>query len=82
MIIGGLWQFIGLMIGAFLWYNLILEFSIIIVFIAYPLFSTVFDLFFIPISAILNEGMRKKLNLQYFEDILESTIIRRDFKRK
>ena len=74
MIIGGIWQFVGLMIGAFVWYLGFLSFYLIIVFIVYPLYSTIFDLFLIPLSLLLNKGLRSAFNLKFFNDLLNEPI--------
>lgn len=71
MIIGGIWQYVGLMIGAFFWYFFVLDYTHIIVLVAYPLFSTIFDLFLIPVSLILNEILRRAFKFRYFNGELQ-----------
>lgn len=70
MIIGGIWQYIGLMIAGFIWYAGFLTWKVYIVFIWFPVLLTAFDLFLIPVSVLLNKVLRSVFKVRYFDDLL------------
>ena len=71
MVIGGIWQYFGLMIAGFIWYLGFLNWRVYVVFIFYPLYLTIFDLFFIPVSIILIKLLRNLFKVKYFDDLLK-----------
>ena len=73
MIIGGIWLYLGLMISAFIYYEVFisgLSWKLYAVYIWFPFFSTVYDLLLIPISLALNKALRKILKIRYFDELL------------
>ncbi|GAI13780.1 unnamed protein product, partial [marine sediment metagenome] len=73
MIIGGIWQYLGLMISAFIYYEVFisgLSWKLYAVYIWFPFFSTVYALLLIPISLALNKALRKILKIRYFNELL------------
>jgi len=70
MIIGGIWQYLGIMIAGFIWYAGFLTWKLYIVFIWYPFYSTIFDLFLIPVSILVNKAFRFVFKVQYLDDLL------------
>lgn len=73
MVIGGIWQYFGLVISAFIYYEALISgfrWQLYAVYFAYPLFSTIYDLFLIPISIILNFFIRKIVHIENFHDLL------------
>ena len=73
MVIGGIWQYFGLVISAFIYYEVFISgfhWQLYAVYYAYPLFSTIYDLFLIPLSIILNFIIRKIVHIENFHDLL------------
>lgn len=76
ILIGAIWLYIGLMISAYIYYEIIISFfhwQLYAVYIFYPLFLTVYSLFLIPLSVILNILLKHTLKITYFDDFLGFT---------
>ncbi len=70
-LIGATWQIFGLLLGVIIWLALILQFRNVLVIVFYPLLATIFDFFFIPVSILLNEIIRRVLKVKYVSDLVE-----------
>jgi hypothetical protein len=74
MIIGAIWQYLGLVVGAYIYYEIIISFfhwQLYAVYIFYPLYLTVYGLLLIPLSVILNIVLKHIFKVKYFDDLLE-----------
>ncbi len=69
LVIGGLYEALGLLLVYFIYYRLVLYWIFDFV-VIYALLSALLDLLFIPLSLILNLAIRKVFKLKYLDELI------------